>query len=223
MQKFDTAAPISTVLNVPAARVRFIAADRADTTVEVRPADAAKSRDAKAAELVEVAFADGVLRIETPEAQHKALGNSGSVEITVELPAGSGVDAKLAAGELRGVGRLGDVTVDAAQGPVALDEAAGAHLTLQDGDITVGRLTGSAELRTQRGDLTVSEAAHGTLTLHTEKGDITVGAAHGTSATLDARTGYGRVQNALKNADGADAGLNIKATTAYGDIAARSL
>ena len=38
MQKFDTPAPISAVLDIPAGRVTFIAADRADTTVEVLPA-----------------------------------------------------------------------------------------------------------------------------------------------------------------------------------------
>ena len=54
-------------------------------------------------------------------------------------------------------------------------------------------------------------------------GDMTVGAAHGVSATLDARTGYGRIDNALKNTEGATAGLNIQATTEQGDITARSL
>ncbi|WP_327293493.1 hypothetical protein [Streptomyces sp. NBC_01198] len=49
-----------------------------------------------------------------------------------------------------------------------------------------------------------------------------VGAARGVSATLDAGTSYGRIDNALKNADGA-ADLTIRATTAYGDITARSL
>ena len=39
MQKFDTPAPISAVLDIPAGRIQFIAADRADTTVEVLPAE----------------------------------------------------------------------------------------------------------------------------------------------------------------------------------------
>lgn len=34
MQTFDTPAPISALLDVPAGRIRFIAADRTDTTVE---------------------------------------------------------------------------------------------------------------------------------------------------------------------------------------------
>ena len=58
MQKFDTPAPISAVLDIPAGRVRFIAADRADTTVEVLPADAASGRDVKAAEQTKVEYGD---------------------------------------------------------------------------------------------------------------------------------------------------------------------
>lgn len=223
MQKFDTPAPVSAVLDIPAGRIRFIAADRADTTVEVLPADASKNRDVKAADDIRVAFGDGVLRIEAAPAKNRLLGNgSGSVEITVQLPAGSRVEGKAAAAELRGVGRLGDVEFEGAQGMVKLDETAEARLTLMAGDITVGRLGGAAEISTQKGDLTVAEATGGTVTLRTESGDITVGAARGVSASLDAGTGHGRIDNALRNADGAP-GLTIRATTAQGDITARSI
>ncbi|MES5825552.1 DUF4097 family beta strand repeat-containing protein [Streptomyces sp. RG80] len=221
MQKFTTPAAITTVLDIPAGRIQLIAADRTDTTVEVRPADSAKSRDVKAAEQITVTHTDGVVRIAAPDAKKQLFGPSGSVEVTVQLPAGSHVRATAACGELRGVGRLGDVTVDSAQGPVKLDEAAGARLTLQDGDITIGRLGGDAEISTQRGDLTVTEALQGTVTLRTQSGDISVGAARGVSASLDAGTGYGRVDNSLKN-DGAIE-LALHATTAHGDITARSL
>ncbi|MDN3028501.1 DUF4097 family beta strand repeat-containing protein [Streptomyces sp. S.PB5] len=223
MQRFDTPAPVSAVLDVPAGRVQFIAADRTDTAVDVRPANPGKSRDIKAAEETEVDFSDGVLRITAAPAKNQFFGPSGSVEITVQLPAGSSVQAKAAGTEFRGVGRLGDVTIDSAQGPIKLDETAGARLTLQGGDIQVGRLTGDAEISTQKGDLTVTEAVRGTLTLRTQAGDINVTAARGTSATLDAGTGYGRVSNALNNSEGAKAALAVNATTSYGDITARSL
>jgi hypothetical protein len=223
MQKFDTSAPITAVLDIPAGRVRFIAADRADTTVEILPADASKSRDVKAAEQTEVAYGDGVLRIQVPAAKNRILGSSGSLEVTVQLPAGSRVEAKAADAEFRGVGRLGDVAFEAAQGSVKLDETASARLTLLAGDISVGRLGGSAEIGTQKGDIRIAEAVRGTVELRTEHGEISVGAAHGVSASLDAGTTYGRIHNALTNTDGAAAGLNIHATTAYGDIVARSL
>ncbi|MGW1927620.1 DUF4097 family beta strand repeat-containing protein, partial [Streptomyces massasporeus] len=105
--------------------------------------------------------------------------------------------------------------------PVKLDEAASAHLTLLAGDITVGRLGGSAEISTQKGDLRVAEAMGGTVVLRTAAGDIAVGAARGVSASLDAGTSYGRVHNALQNT-GTPA-LTLHATTSYGDITARSL
>ncbi len=222
MQKFATTAPISAVLDIPAGTVRFIAADRTDTAVEVRPADASKGRDVKAAEQTLVEYADGVLRIAAP-AKNQLLGASGAIEVTVQLPAGSHVEAKAASAELRGVGRLGDVVFEAAQGSVKLDEAASAHLTLAAGDVSVGRLAGSARISTQKGDLSIAEALNGTVELHTEYGDISVGAGRGVSATLDAGTALGRINNALSNTEGAAAGLAIHATTAYGDVTARSL
>lgn len=223
MQKFSTPAPIATVLDIPAGRVRFIAADRADTTVEILPADASKGGDVKAAERVEVAYGDGVLRITAARPESRVLGSSGSVEVTVQLPAGSRVEGKAAGAEFRGVGRLGDVTLESAHGSVKLDETAGARVTLLAGDVSVGRLGGPAEISTQKGDLRITEAVRGTVTLRTEYGEISVGAARGVSASLDAGTSYGRIHNALANTDGAAAGLNIHATTAYGDITARSL
>jgi hypothetical protein len=223
MRKFTTPAPISAVLDVPAGRVRFIAADRPDTTVDVRPADATKARDVTAAQRIGVAYADGVLRITAADPASRTLGSSGSVEVTVQLPAGSRVEATAADADVRGVGRLSDVTVDGASGSITLDETASARLTLQAGDVKVGRLGGPAQISTRKGDLHITEAVEGTVTLRTEYGNICVGAARGTSATLDAGTTLGRVHNALTNTDGAAAGLTIHATTAHGDITAHSL
>ncbi|MGA5605806.1 DUF4097 family beta strand repeat-containing protein [Streptomyces griseoincarnatus] len=222
-RKFDTPAPVAAVLDVPAGHLRFIAADRTDTTVEILPANASKSRDVKAAEQTTVTYADGVLRIDAPPAKNRLLGATGALGVTVQLPVGSRVEAKAASAELRGVGRLGDVVFEGAQGAVKLDEAATVRLSLLAGDITVHRLNGPADITTQKGDLRVTEAVSGSVTLRTEHGDITVGAARGTSATLDAGTAYGRIDNTLTNTDGPDAALTLHATTGYGDVTARSL
>ncbi|QLQ35594.1 DUF4097 family beta strand repeat-containing protein [Micromonospora robiginosa] len=221
MQTFTTPAPISAVLDVPAGRIQVIAADRADTTVEVRPADAARDRDTRTAAQAVVGYADGVLRVRIPAATNRLVGAAGSVEVTVRLPAGSRVQVTSGAAEVRGVGRLGDVTVDGAYRQVKIDEAASARLTATDGDIEIGRLTGAAEISTARGDIRIAEAVRGTLVLRTRSGDITVAAAGGVPATLDAGTDHGRVSNALRN-DGAPV-LDIRATTSHGDITARSL
>ncbi|BDM69785.1 hypothetical protein HEK616_32720 [Streptomyces nigrescens] len=220
MQKFTTPTPIAAVLEIPAGRVQLIAADRTDTTVEVLPANASKSRDVKAAQQTTIAFDDGVLRIENA-AKNQYLGPSGSIEVTVKLPTGSRIQAKTAAAELRTLGRLGDVTFDGAYRQIKLDETASLHLTAVDGDVEVGRLGGTAKITTTRGDIRITQATGGTVVLGTQSGDVTVGAAAGVSATLDAGTSHGRISNALKNDGTAD--LDIRATTSHGDITAHSL
>ncbi|MER7810889.1 hypothetical protein ABTX64_26505, partial [Streptomyces sp900116325] len=132
MQKFDTLAPISAVLVIPAGRIQIIAADRADTVVEVRPVNASKSRDVKAAEQTTTEYVDGVLRVEVP-VKNQYLGPSGAVEVTVQLPAGSRIEAKAAGTEFRAVGRLGDIDFDGAYHQIKIDEAAGVRLTAVDG------------------------------------------------------------------------------------------
>ncbi|MFI5607840.1 DUF4097 family beta strand repeat-containing protein [Amycolatopsis sp. NPDC051903] len=221
MQKFATTGPITAVLDIPAGRVRLVAAERADVTVEVRPADAAKGRDVKAAEKTTVDYADGVLRVHTAEPKNQVFGASGSLEVTVELPAGSRVEGKAAGAELRGVGRLGDVAFEGAYREITIDEAGRVNLTAVDGDVEIGRLGGPAEISTARGDIRIAEAVRGTVVLHTQSGNISVAAAAGVSAALDAGTTSGRISNSLKN-NGATQ-LDIRATTSRGDIVARSL
>ncbi|MGQ4374358.1 DUF4097 family beta strand repeat-containing protein [Streptomyces sp. SAS_267] len=220
-QQFDTPAPIRAEVDIPAGRIQFIAADRADTVVEVRPADPARKRDVTAVEEISAVFGDGVLRIAAAEAPHALLGHSGSVEVTVMLPAGSRVEAKADAAEFRSVGRLGDVAFAGGHRSVHVDEAASARLTAHDGEVSVGRLGGPAEISVQKGGIRIGEAVRGTLTLAVQHGDITVGAAPGVSASLDAETGYGRIDNSLRNTGTRD--LDVHATTAHGDITARSL
>ena len=222
MPTFNTPEPISAVLHIPAGRVQFVAADRPDTAVEVRPADASKSRDVKVAEQTEVAYGDGVLRIEST-AKNQYFGPSGSIEVTVQLPAGSQIEVKAASAELRAVGRFGDVAVESAHGSMNLDEAASARLTTVAGDITVGRLGGPAEIRTSKGDIHIAEAVRGAVVLRTDAGKVEVAAAAGVSASLDAGTTSGRIHNSLRNAEGAAPALTIRATTSVGDIVARSL
>jgi DUF4097 and DUF4098 domain-containing protein YvlB len=222
MSTFNTPEPISAVLNIPAGRIQFAAADRADTTVQILPADPSKSRDVKVAEETQVEYADGVLRIAVVT-KNQYFGPSGAIALTVQLPAGSQVEVQAASAELRSTGQLGEVVVKSAHGSIDLEDVASARLDLTAGDVSVGHLNGPAEIRTSKGDIRIAEAVSGALTLRTDVGEVEVGAAPGVSASLDAGTTTGRISNSLKNAEGADAQLTIHATTTVGDIVARSL
>jgi hypothetical protein len=220
MNSLATPGPITAIVSIPAGVIRLTAADADTTTVQIRPADPAKGRDVKLAEQTTAHYSDGALQVTAP-AGHRILGSTGAVDVTVQLPAGSRVQARAASVQLSTTGPLGDVTLDSAQAAVRIDHAATARLTTADGDITVGHLDGDAEIRTARGDIQVGQATRGALTLVTQVGAITVGAAAGVSASLDAGTTLGRITNALTNAG--TPGLAIRATTTTGDITARSL
>jgi DUF4097 and DUF4098 domain-containing protein YvlB len=222
MSAFTTTAPISAVLNIPAGRVRLVASDRSDTVVEVRPSDASKARDVKVAQETSVDYRDGVLRIETT-AKNQYFGPSGSIDVTVELPAGSRVEVKAASAEVRSLGRFDDVVVESQHGSIDVAEAGSARLATMAGDVSVGRLDGPAEIRTSKGDIRIAEAVRGKVVLRTDAGDLEIGAAAGVSASLDAGTSRGRIVNSLNNSAGSDAQLTITATTSVGDIVARGL
>jgi len=221
MQTFATPAPITAILDIPAGRIQFIAADRDSTAVEIRPANPAKGRDVKLAGQIAAAYGDGILRITNP-AGNRVLGSSGAVEVTVQLPSGSRVEANTSSAQFTTAGQLSEVIFNSSQATIEVEEAATARLVTVDGDITVGRLGGDAEIRTVKGDIAITEATRGTVVLRSETGAITVGAAAGISAALDAGTTLGRIRNALQNTAGTP-GLNIHATTTVGDITARSL
>jgi hypothetical protein len=87
-------------------------------------------RDVKAAEQATVVYVAGVLRIEAPVAKNQYFGPSGSIEVTIQLPAGSSIEAKASCTEFRGVGRLGDVACEGAHGAVKIDEAASVRPTV---------------------------------------------------------------------------------------------
>ncbi|MET9316177.1 DUF4097 family beta strand repeat-containing protein [Kribbella sp. NPDC003505] len=220
MSTFTTPEPISAVLDIPAGSITFVAADQAETMVEVQPANAAKSRDVKAAEATKVEYADGVLRVEVV-AKNQYFGPSGAVAVTVRLPTGSRAEVKTASVELRATGPLGDVVVEGAQGLIDLQDVASARIASSASDVFIGRLNGPAEIRTSKGDIRIAEAVRGDLVLRTDVGEIEIGAAAGVSAALDAGTATGRIDNALKNSGAAE--LTIHATTSVGDIVARSL
>ena len=219
MQTFATAAPVTAIVQVPAGRIQILAAGQDTTTVEIAPADPAKGRDVTLAGQITTSYADGVLRVAGP-ARNRVFGSTGAVEVRIQLPAGSGVEATAASAQFTTDGPLGEVVFDSAQGTVTVGQVATARLTTVDGDITVGRLDGDAQLRTARGDITVAEAGGGTVEARTETGAITITAAAGVSATLDAGTTTGRISNTLANT-GTPA-LAIRATTTVGDITARS-
>ncbi|MGW5637722.1 DUF4097 family beta strand repeat-containing protein [Streptomyces sp. NPDC003832] len=206
MPAFDTPAPISVIAQVEAGSIRFSAGDRADTVVEVVPRDPKKDRDVRDAEQTEVTFAGGTLTVRTPK-HRNALRRSGTVDVTVELPTGSGVDVTGSWAQVLGEGRLGEVRVKTSSGDVRLDTTGPLRLTASHGSITVGRVEGPAEVTTSTGSMRVG-SVDGTAVLKNSHGTTAVGTV----------TGDLRVRNSQGDIDIARAESSVSATTAQGTV-----
>jgi hypothetical protein len=185
MPSFDTPEPISAVAHVGAGSLRLIAADRADTVVEVRPGDPKRDKDVRAAEQTEVTYAVGVLTVRTK--QNRLVGPTGAVDVTVELPTASRIDVTGSWTRVLGEGRFGEARVKTSGGDVRLDTTGPLRLTASHGSIVVDRVEGAAEISAGFGSLrlgtvdgpAVLKNSHGTTTVGVAGGDLRVSGAHG--------------------------------------------
>ncbi|WP_411092448.1 DUF4097 family beta strand repeat-containing protein [Streptomyces sp. 049-1] len=205
MPSFDTPEPISVTAHVEAGSIQFTAGDRTDTVVEVRPRNAKKDIDGRTAEQTEVTCAGGALTVRTPNSG--LFGRSGTVDVTVELPAGSRVDLTGAWTQVLGEGRLGEVRVKVSSGDVRFDATGPLNLTASHGSITVDRVEGAAEIATSSGSLRVG-VLDGSAVLKNSHGTTTVGTAAGEL----------RVNGANGDIDVARAEDSVTATTAHGTL-----
>jgi DUF4097 and DUF4098 domain-containing protein YvlB len=146
----------------------------------VRPADASSEEDRKAAELTRVEYGDGELLVKAPPKLRSWLPRSsgGSIDVTIELPAGSHV---------RGSGQLADVACDGPLGKcrirtgianISVQRADTLSLKAGIGDIRVDHANGHAEITTASGDVRVRELGSSAV-IRNSNGDTWVGAAAG--------------------------------------------
>jgi len=185
MPSFDTPEPISATAHVEAGSIQFIAGDRLDTVVEVRPRDPKKDLDNRTAAQTEVTYANGALTVRTPKSS--LFGRTGVLDVTVELPAGSRIDTTGSWVQVFGEGRLGEVRVKSSVGDVRLDTTGPLELTASHGSITVERVEGAAEITTSSGSLRVGlvdgpavlKNSHGSTNVGVVTGELRVRGANG--------------------------------------------
>jgi hypothetical protein len=227
MPAFDTPEPITADIDIHLGQVRVHAGDRTDTVVEVRPGDPSTEASVQAAEQTTVEFSGGRLLIKGP--RPKALGHllpwRGSIEVTVDLPAGSRVEAKGTA-DFIATGRLGQTVLHSSIGELRLEETGPLEAKTSTGDLSVDRVTGPIEVTASTGTIrigiidgpgTVKNSTGaislgdvtGDLQLKTGTGDITVGR---TSAGLTLKSAYGRIRI------GAAASGTVRLEGGYGKV-----
>jgi DUF4097 and DUF4098 domain-containing protein YvlB len=197
---FQTPEPISATVDVIVGDVRIAASERSDTVVDVRPSDPSNKEDRRVAEQTRVECAQGHLLVKTPKLRSWSIrSHGGSVDVTVELPAGSAV---VGAGQLTDFhteGELGDLRIKTGIGRIGVERAARLNLKAGAGEITVERATGHADVNAGSGDVRLSELddtavvknSNGDTWIGVAGGELRVNAANGDIAVEQAQAGVG--------------------------------
>ena len=207
MPAFPTPEPIDLAVNLQVGDIDVIASDRTDAVVTVSPSSPDKAADRRAAEATRVEFDGARLTVVGPKPKFSLFGPSESVDVSVELPAGSRFTAESAVGSVRTEGRLGATRIKATTGTVELDTTGDLWLRAGHGNATAGTVGGSAEIT----------ADHGQIRIDTIAGDAVLKASHGsirigeTNGGVEANLSYGDL-------DIDRATSSVLAKTAYGAI-----
>jgi DUF4097 and DUF4098 domain-containing protein YvlB len=210
MPTYDTPHPVTATVELVVGDLRIVAADRADTVVEVRPSDPGSDADVRAADQTRVEYADGLLLVKTPKQRGLGLfGKPGSVDVTVDLPARSKVQVDSGAGGVRTTGTLGACRVKSGAGDVQVDRVEGGRLLLEigAGRVDVDTVAGRADISTGSGRLQVREI-DGPAVVKNSNGDSWIGLVAG-----DLRINAANGDIAVDRAGG-----DVVASTANGGI-----
>jgi len=209
MPTFDTPEPISVTLELGVGGIRIAASDRADTTVEVRPSDAAKKSDVTAAEQARVEYAGGRLLVKAPKGWRQWIPRGGgeSIDVQIDLPAGSHVRGEAGMAAFLCTGRLGECRFKTGIGEIRLEEAGPAQLKTGAGDITVDRAVEHAELTTGAGTIQIG-SIDGTAVIKNSNGGSWIG-----EVTGDLRVNAANGKISVDQAHAA-----VAAKTANGDV-----
>ncbi|WIV53334.1 DUF4097 family beta strand repeat-containing protein [Amycolatopsis nalaikhensis] len=154
-------------------------------------------------------------------------GSAGRVDVTtgsgeVKLDRADGAaTVRSGSGGIKLGPTLGGLQLRSGSGNVEVTSLAGsATLATGTADVWLGAVSGEVMARTGSGDLSVADAASGSLDLITGSGEVRVGIRGGTTAEVDLTSSNGRVSSELDVSDVAPEGgvkLRVRARTGSGN------
>jgi hypothetical protein len=226
MPVFDTPEAIAVQIDLPVGDAWIAATDRTDTVVEIRPRDASSKADVNAAAQTTVEYAAGRLLIRAPKSWRRFGPGAGpSVDVLVEVPTGSTVQAESSWAAFRCEGRLGEcrfktggtvrleqtgpLEIDCSYGEVAVERVDGpVKVTASSGKVRLGEVDGAAEIKNSSGDCWIRQSG-GEVRAKTAYGDLTVDRA---LASVTASSNHGSIRI------GEVARGSVDVQTSYGGI-----
>src|SRR5918992_1834236 len=136
MPTFATPGLISATIEVPVGDVRIRAGDGEAAVIDVRPSDASSDEDVKVAQRTRVEYADEQLLVKSPKLRSwLPRSTGGSIDVTIELPAGSHVRGSGQMTDFSCDDHLRDCRIKTGMGQIQLAEVDTANLKTGIGDI----------------------------------------------------------------------------------------
>src|SRR4051794_10813833 len=150
MHSFETPHPIAATVDLAVGDLRVSASDRADTVVTIQPTNPSKPADVTAANDTRVDYADGGLAVSTPKSWKRftPFDDGGSVQVTIDVPTGSRLEASSSLGDLHVDGELDRCRLKTAMGNIRVDHAGPLTLKTSYGNVDVDHVDGDADINT---------------------------------------------------------------------------
>jgi hypothetical protein len=227
MPTFETLEPISVTIAIGVGDVRITASERSDTVVSVTPSDSSKQSDVQAAENTRVEYSQGSLLVKAPRSwkRYTPFGGAESIDVAIELPSGSRVEADADVANFSSRGRLAECRFTTAVGRIRIDETGPLHVNTSGGNVSVDRMTGRGEI-TGSGQISIGEIdgsaviknlngviwvgeVTGDLRCNSANGDVTIDRALGAVAAKTAN-GAVRIGEVVRG--------SVELVTAYGEL-----
>ncbi|WET81748.1 DUF4097 family beta strand repeat-containing protein [Amycolatopsis sp. QT-25] len=149
---------------------------------------------------------------------------TGAGKVALERADGSAI-VRTGTGDVKLGPTLSGLQLRTGSGSVEASSVSGsASVATGTGDVWLGEVAGEVLARTGSGDLSVADAASGTLELTTGSGEVRVGIRGGVSAEIDLSSTTGSVSSELDVAESApsEVSLKVRARTGTGDAVVTS-
>jgi DUF4097 and DUF4098 domain-containing protein YvlB len=213
MTTFPTTDPVRARVDIEMGDIRVVAGAAGETVVDVVPTDPSSEKDRRAADATRVTCSDDRLEVIGPR-RNALIGpsrKSGSIQVSIALPAGSALEARTSMGSIVTDGALGEVSAKTSMGDVQLQDATSADLKSGFGDVTARHVAGDVRCSTGSGAISI-DRVDGMALVKNSNGDTWLGVGGSTT----------RVKSANGDITVERAPGDVMATTALGNVSVGS-
>ncbi|HET7902722.1 MAG TPA: DUF4097 family beta strand repeat-containing protein [Candidatus Nanopelagicales bacterium] len=209
MTTYPTPRPLRARIEIEMGDIRVVADADGESVVEVVPTDPSSEKDRRTAEQTRITCTDDRLDVMGPK-RSALIGptrKTGSVQVTVHVPAGSAVEASTSLGVVATEGPFDEIGAKTSAGDVHVQQAGTVDLRTGLGAVTVGAVSGDARCTTSSGSIRIDRVG-GNALVKNSNGDTWIGDA-GPSTRVKSANGTIAVDRARGD---------VMATTANGDL-----